>query len=352
MKSIFFILLFPLSIIYGWIVKLRNHLYNIGNKPSVEFDLPTICVGNLTVGGTGKTPHIEFLVRLLKDKFRISTLSRGYGRKTKGFILANETVKPHEIGDEPMQYFQKFGGEIAVAVGEERVLAIPHILMDLPDTQIILLDDAFQHRKIKPSLNILLTDFNSPFYEDYFIPSGRLRDSRAEAKRAEVIVVSKCPSDLSESNKKLIEMEIRKYAKPNTPIFFSSIKYGKAKALNAETIEMIENKKVILLTGIAQTKPLERYVSRNYEILEHIKLKDHAEYSSSISENILNVFGRFKAEKPIIITTEKDGVKLSEIGELRNLPIYSLPIEIYLLWKQVEFEQLVLQHVREKLGEE
>ena len=346
MKTLIFILLFPFSLIYGAIVKMRNHLYNIGSKPSVGFDLPTICVGNLTVGGTGKTPHIEFLIRLLKDKFRVATLSRGYGRKTKGYILAEKNVRPHEIGDEPMQYFQKFGKEIAVAVGEERVLAVPNILMDLPDTKVILLDDAFQHRKIQPSLNILLTDFNRPFYQDYFLPAGRLRDSRAEAKRAEIIVVSKCPQDLSENEQLEIEAEIRKYAKPETPIFFSSIRYGSIQPINKK-IEGLETEKAILLTGIAQSEPLEKYVSKNFEVLEHVKLKDHADYDASVSATISAFFERCEKENPIIITTEKDAVKLVEIQELETLPIYSLPIEVYFLRKQANFEKLILSHVQE-----
>ncbi|MFT5617021.1 MAG: tetraacyldisaccharide 4'-kinase [Arenicella sp.] len=347
MKTLIFILLFPFSLIYGTIVKMRNHLYHIGSKPSVGFDLPTICVGNLTVGGTGKTPHIEFLIRLLKDKFQIATLSRGYGRKTKGYILAENKIHSHEIGDEPMQYFQKFGKEIAVAVGEERILAVSNILMDLPDTNVILLDDAFQHRKIQPSLNILLTDFNRPFYQDYFLPAGRLRDSRAEAKRAEIIVVSKCPQNLAESKQIAIEQEIREYAKSETPIFFSSIRYSSIQPINKNTNDEIELEKVILLTGIAQTEPLEKYVSECFEILEHIKLKDHADYDASVSETILSVFERLEKEKPMIITTEKDAVKLAEIQELRNLPIYALPIEVYFLRKQSDFEKLIFSHIQE-----
>ncbi len=346
MKKLIFVFLFPFSLIYGTIVKMRNHLYNIGSKPSFGFDLPTICVGNLTVGGTGKTPHIEFLIRLLKDRFQIATLSRGYGRKTKGYILAGKKVRPHEIGDEPMQYFQKFGKEIAVAVGEERILAVPSILMDLPDTKVILLDDAFQHRKIRPSLNILLTDFNRPFYKDYFLPAGRLRDSRAEAKRAGIVVVSKCPQNLPESEQAKIVVEIRKYANPETPIFFSSIRYGSIQPIKNKVGEL-ESDKAILLTGIAQTAPLEKYVSENFAVLEHLKLKDHADYDASISKTISAVFEKFRKENPIIVTTEKDAVKLVEIQELENLPIYSLPIEVYFLSEQTNFEKLILSHIQD-----
>ena len=188
------ILLFPFSWLYYLITQIRNRLYDRGLKPSVKFELPVICVGNLTVGGTGKTPMIEHLIRLLQNRFKVATLSRGYGRATKGIRIAGPSENASTIGDEPFQFYTKFGKRITVAVGEERALAIPTILQECSDTQIILLDDGFQHRKVSPGFSILLTDYHRPFYNDFLLPSGRLRESRWGAERADVIVVTKCPS--------------------------------------------------------------------------------------------------------------------------------------------------------------
>ena len=203
-------LLYPFTLLYGTITDFRNHLYNMGQRPSIQFDTNVINVGNLTVGGTGKTPHVEYLIRLLHSQYKVATLSRGYGRKTKGFILANDEATAESIGDEPLQFYKKFKNECVVSVGEERALAIPHILTEHPETQVVLLDDAYQHRAVTPSFNILLTDYNRLFYQDYPFPSGRLRERRKGAKRANAVIVTKCPDDLSSSAQQAIEQQIRK----------------------------------------------------------------------------------------------------------------------------------------------
>ena len=194
----FRILLLPFALLYWLVIAIRNWLYNKKIIPSASFGLPLICVGNLSVGGTGKSPMVEYLVRLLKDQFKIATLSRGYKRKTKGYALANKESTALEIGDEPMQFHIKFP-DVPVAVGEERLDAIPQLLHDRPGTEAIILDDAFQHRAIKAGLNILLTDYNNLFTRDFYLPTGDLRDLKSEYKRAEIIVVTKCKPDLTDS---------------------------------------------------------------------------------------------------------------------------------------------------------
>ena len=189
-------LLYPFSLLYGLITDFRNVLFDKGFKSQTGFDIPIINVGNLTVGGTGKSPQIEYLIRLLADTYQVASLSRGYGRKTKGYILADEHANAEQIGDEPMQFFQKFGSKISVVVSEKRVEGVQQLLQEKPTTELILLDDAYQHRYITPSFNILLMDYHRPFYEDLTFPAGRLRERRRGANRADCIVVSKCPENL------------------------------------------------------------------------------------------------------------------------------------------------------------
>jgi len=215
--------LLPFALLYWLGISIRNWLYKKNILKSASFGLPLICVGNLSVGGTGKSPMVEYLVSNLKDKFKVATLSRGYKRKTKGYALANENTTALEIGDEPMQFHQKFP-DVPIAVGEERIHAIPQLLHDRPETQAIILDDAFQHRAIKAGLNILLTDYNNLFTRDFYLPTGDLRDSKSSYKRAEVIVVTKCKPDLAEVEKQKLVKEIN--LMPGQLIFFSAIVYG------------------------------------------------------------------------------------------------------------------------------
>ncbi|NJL11929.1 MAG: tetraacyldisaccharide 4'-kinase [Microscillaceae bacterium] len=230
MKLLWRMLMYPLTFLYCTITSIRNYLYDRGYWKSFSFDLPVISVGNLTVGGTGKTPHIEYLIRFLQAQYELSTLSRGYGRKSRGFRLAQPHDNAQSLGDEPFQLYQKFGTRIGVAVGEDRVAAIPHLLQERPQTQIVLLDDAFQHRPIAPQLNILLTDYGRLFYQDFPFPSGRLRESRRGARRADVIIVSKCSASLSEAEKTRIQENIGAYARKDVPVFFTTIAYESPRA--------------------------------------------------------------------------------------------------------------------------
>src|SRR6201991_3119222 len=217
------ILLFPVSLFYAVVVKMRNWCFDKKILSSTAFNLPIICVGNLAVGGTGKSPMVELLIRTLRSKFEIAVLSRGYKRKTRGYALANESTTALDIGDEPMQFHQKFP-DVAVAVGEERIVAIPQLLHDRPDTKVIILDDAFQHRSVRPGMNILLTDYSNLFTRDWWLPSGDLRDAPSSYKRADLIIVTKCPEDLRENERQSITQEIAPL--PHQQVFFSSIQYG------------------------------------------------------------------------------------------------------------------------------
>lgn len=334
-------LLWPVTVVYNAVTRLRNHLYNTGLKPSIQFEIPTVSVGNLTVGGTGKTPHIEYLIRLLKENSAIAVLSRGYGRQTKGIIIADEAANADIIGDEPMQFYRKFGDKVPVIVGEERVFAIPYLLEDFPDTQAILLDDAYQHRQLRASFQILLTDYNRPFYTDFLLPTGRLREARVGAKRADAIVVSKCPPRLSEQERRQIKQSIKAYSAPETPIFFSYIRYGNPVMMGMKPW----SQKIVAVTGIAQYQPFIDYLNTQGNVVKHLEFKDHHRYTSNDIEKILE-----EAGDACIVMTEKDAVKWEE-EEKRALweqkSVYYLPIEVGFIEEEAQFQQLITMHISE-----
>src|SRR5688572_23478840 len=265
------ILLFPFSGLYLLVTEIRNKLYDRRLKPSIKFDLPVICVGNLTVGGTGKTPMIEHLIRLLHPRYKLATLSRGYGRSTKGIRIATNHDDASTLGDEPYQFYTKFSKHIAVAVGEERALAIPTIVNERPETQVILLDDGFQHRRVRPGFSILLSDYHRPFYKDFLLPSGRLRESRWSANRADVIIVTKCPQEILEDEMIEIEKSIRHYAEK--PVFFTNIRYGTPMSFHKSS--MVASREVILVSGIGNVTPLVNYVKHNFNLIDHLEFRDH-----------------------------------------------------------------------------
>ena len=242
-------LLLPISLLYGGVVWLRNRMFDYNIFRSSSFNFPIICIGNLAVGGTGKTPMVEYLIRLLKDQHAVATLSRGYKRKTKGFAIAGKGTTALEIGDEPMQFHQKFP-EITVAVGEERLVAIPQLLHERPQTDVIILDDAFQHRSVRAGLNILLTDYKNLFTRDLMLPSGDLRDVRLSSQRAHIILVTKCKPGLLNKEKNEIIAEIG----PSTGqvVYFTSIEYGRPYHLfNKKEISITEDMDTLLVCGIA-----------------------------------------------------------------------------------------------------
>jgi tetraacyldisaccharide 4'-kinase len=333
--------LFPFAIAYDLATNIRNVLYDRGYKPSAAFEIPLISVGNVTIGGTGKTPMIEYLIRLL-GSYRVSTLSRGYGRKTRGLRIATETDNAATIGDEPSQLFRKFGSKVTVAVAEERVLGISSLLHDRPDTDVILLDDAFQHRKVRPSLQIVLTDFNRPFYTDFVLPMGRLRESRKGVSRADLIVVTKCPQDLQEEQMMRIEEEIRTYS--DKPVFFATVRYGTP--LGFEWNNVPATAKIVLVTGIAAPGNLVSYLKQHYSVIRHFDFPDHHSYNTAEIRKICEVAGR---EGASVITTEKDAVKLDSSGFREictGIPFFYLPIQTEFLKNGKEFDEMVLNVLR------
>lgn len=335
------ILLYPFSILYGWVARVRNRLYDIGVKPSAQFDIPVIGVGNITVGGTGKTPMVEYLIRLLRDEWNLATLSRGYGRKTRGFRIAKKGDTAHTLGDEPYQMYSKFGDKVVVAVGEERALAIPLLLHEHSETSAILLDDAYQHRAVKPSLNILLIDYNRLIFNDFMLPSGRLREPSEGASRADVIVITKCPIAVTEEDSMSIQHAVRELSAK--PLFFAGIQYGNLISFGSSTAQLGE--KAILVTGLASAQSFKKHVGKSFKIVDHLEYRDHHAYTKTD----INSFTKKGDNNTIIITTEKDMVKLiaTELMPLiEQMPLYYLPIECVLLKNGEDFDALVLDHVR------
>jgi tetraacyldisaccharide 4'-kinase len=341
----FRILLFPFALLYGLIVWIRNWMYDRGILRSASFGLPLICVGNLSVGGTGKSPMVEYLVRLLKDRYKVATLSRGYKRKTKGYSLASEQTTALEIGDEPMQFHRKFPG-IPVAVGEERIVAIPQLLHDRPETEAIILDDAFQHRAVKAGLNILLTDYNNLFTRDFFLPSGDLRDQRSSYERAQVIVVTKCKPDLTEEERLLLINEINPL--PHQKVFFSTIAYGTPYHItNQAGINLDEQTEVLLVTGIANPRSIKSYLEDQVDTYYLMNYSDHYIFSIDDWRDIKKRFTQIEADKKIILTTEKDAMRLLKFEqELAGVPFYVIPIEPYFLFDEgTMFDGIVLKFI-------
>ena len=317
MKFVRFIL-FPFSIIYHATTAIRNFLFDVGIFKQTMFKVPIIIVGNLSVGGTGKTPQIEYLIRLLKDSFKIAVLSRGYKRKTDGYILLNEKHSALDVGDEPLQYFKKFN-DIKVAVDANRVKGVNNLISQ-KSTEVILLDDAYQHRKIRGSFYILLTKFDDLFIDDYLLPTGNLRESSNGASRTDAIVVTKCPSDLSIKSQQSIQKRLQKF---NKQVYFTKITYGKIKSSkNQFSIDEISNYKVLLITGIANPKPLLSFLD-NKVSYKHYTYPDYHHFSAKELKVLMHKFDAIKSNKKILLTTEKDYIRLQ--GSLINL--YFIEIE-------------------------
>ncbi len=339
--GIFRFLLLPLALLYGIAVTIRNWLFDVKIIKSATFNFPLICVGNLVVGGTGKSPMVEYLVETLKPVYTVATLSRGYKRKTKGYALATAATTALEIGDEPMQFHTKFP-DVAVAVGEERLVAIPQLLHDRPATEVIILDDAFQHRYVNAGLNLLLTDCNDIFYKDWFLPSGNLRDQRKSYKRAHIIIVTKCPAGLNDEEKKQVIADI--HPLKHQHVFFTCISYGDAyHILSSARLPDLANKSVLLVCGIANPKPLQKYLQSHSAVFEEKLYGDHHIFTIDDLKDIRKRFEEMKGEDKIIITTEKDAVRLHKFDEqLSHMPFYVLPVKPrFLFGEEEQFNALV-----------
>jgi tetraacyldisaccharide 4'-kinase len=329
-------LLLPVSFVYGGIIWLRNWLFDKNYLKSAKFNFPIICVGNIAVGGTGKTPMVEYLIRLLQDNVPTATLSRGYKRKTKGFAIANANTTALEIGDEPMQFHQKFPG-ITVAVGEERLEAIPQLLHEKPATEVIILDDAFQHRHVNAGLNIVLTDYKNLYTRDFMLPAGDLRDTKTSMKRADIIVVTKCKPGLKKDEKDAIIREISPKKEQN--VFFTEIIYDKPYHLfSSSTTDITAETDILLVCGIANPKPLKEFITANAHTYDMLRYADHHIFSIDDLEDIREQFEKFVSANKIILTTEKDAVRLQKFeAELKDFPIYVLPIKHSFLFNEGAF---------------
>lgn len=325
------ILLFPLSLVYGLIIWIRNRLFDLKWLPSTSFNLPIICIGNLSAGGTGKSVMVEYLIRRWSAPEELAILSRGYKRKTTGYALANDRSTALEIGDEPMQFHLKFP-KLVVAVGEERVVAIPQLLHDRPNTRAIILDDAFQHRSVSAGLNILLTEYGNPFTRDWFLPTGDLRDEKSSYRRAQALVVTKCPPNLSETAAAALENEIKPL--PDQQLFFSCIRYGMPYHLvTAQKREIDPEMEVLLLSGIANPGPLKEFLQEKTNAYYELLFNDHHIFTIDDWKEIVKRFDQIQTSNKLILTTEKDAVRLMKfVAEIKQLPIYVMPIEMQLLF--------------------
>lgn len=338
-------LLFPFSLIYGLIIWVRNKMFDKGWISSSSFNLPLIGIGNLTAGGTGKSPMVEFIITKFMDQFRLAVLSRGYMRKTSGYAVANPQSTALEIGDEPMQFYNKFPS-VTIAVGEERIVAIPQLLHDVPDTEAIILDDAFQHRYVKPGLNILLTDCNNLFTRDWFLPTGDLRDLPSSYKRADVLVVTKCPPDLSHEQGE----ELRDELKPLThqELFYTAIHYGIPYHLFSKEKRPLNDKtEALLVSGIANPKTLKKYLSDNTAVYYDMLYSDHHIFTIDDLKDIRKRFESISSSNKVIVTTEKDAMRLIKFQQpLIEYPVYVIPIEMkFLFGGEKPFTELIANFI-------
>lgn len=330
------ILLFPLSIIYGLFSFLYSFLYDFKILEPIKFALPVLNIGNLTVGGTGKTPHTEYLINFLKPYIKVAALSRGYKRKSNGFleVSVNSTVK--DVGDEPLLFKLKYQ-ELGVFVSESRVEGISQILMKYPDVQTILLDDAYQHREIRPALNLLLTEYDRPFFDDFFLPYGRLREWKSAYKRADAVIVTKCPVDMTNENKENYIKELN--VKNHQRIFFSYYKYYDPYYIydNQRKLKLTNDKTVVLISALASTSYLINYledVGCDYHSLEY---NDHHEFTHDEIENLHKIYTALNSENKIILTTEKDAMRLNDHRKYlidNKLPIFVLPVSVDFLFNE------------------
>ena len=347
----FRILLLPFALLYWLIIAFRNWLYDKKITRSSSFGLPLICVGNLSTGGTGKSPMVEYLVAMLKDRFKVATLSRGYKRKTRGYALATEKSTALEIGDEPMQFHLKFP-EVPVAVGEERLVAIPQLLHDKPETQAIILDDAFQHRAVRAGLNILLTEHSNLFTHDFYLPTGDLRDQKSSYKRAHIIVVTKCNPGLTMEEKEEVIKDIRLLK--HQSIFFTSIQYGQVFHIIHNTGIHLDNRvEVLLVTGIANPGPLKELLEQSSGMYNMMQYSDHHIFTIDDLRDIKKKFGNIESTDKIILTTEKDAVRLVKFkNEIADLPVYVIPVRHHFLFgEEARFNSLVtdfIMHFKQK----
>lgn len=331
------ILLVPFALLIDLITRLRNGLYDRGVLNAFAFETNLVVIGNLSMGGSGKTPFTCYLIDFLKkSNLQVTTLSRGYRRKTSGFRLAGALDNAVTMGDEPFQYRLRHGDQVGVAVGEDRVLSIPDILFYRPQTDVILLDDAFQQRALAPSFSILLTRYDCPFYADWIFPMGTLREQRSNASRADVIIVSNCPASLSESEMQTIRVRANRYS--DAPVFFTKVNYESPVSFGVGELK----RKVIGISGIANPSPFEQHLKQNYQVKMAHRYLDHHRYTS---EDVRAILAEMDDETSLI-TTEKDYAKLVAFPELASASCFYIPIEIQFLRDEALFQSLLMERIK------
>ncbi|MFN8239377.1 MAG: tetraacyldisaccharide 4'-kinase [Bacteroidales bacterium] len=352
------ILLYPFSVLYGMVTGVRNFLYNTGFFESREFSIPIICVGNITVGGTGKTPHSEYLLELLGSKYRVALLSRGYRRKSSGFRIAGEGDNVNTIGDEPYQVYRKIPG-LLVAVSRNRVKGVEEIIIQSPETDVIVLDDGFQHRSLKPGLTILLTDYNRLMLDDHLLPYGELRESLVNMYRADIILVTKSPATLSPMERRIIVKNFNKAAYQH--IYFTTFTYKDAlpvfRPVSRGGVKpegpVTKGENIVVVTGIANPDPFIAYLSGSYHVVRHFRFGDHHEFTRKDIESIITCFNDPANKCNRVITTEKDAVRLQEFANIADLPVsafWYIPVGVQFLNEDgEEFDNLVTDYVRKNI---
>jgi tetraacyldisaccharide 4'-kinase len=349
------ILLYPLSLLYGLATGFRNFLYNLEILKSDEFPIPVICVGNITVGGTGKTPHTEYLARLLGKEFKVAILSRGYKRKSRGFMFAEQGSTAADIGDEPLQMFMKFP-EMTVAVDGNRVRGVKKILEERPETNVIILDDGFQHRRITPGYSILLSDFDRLMIRDHLLPYGNLRESLSNMSRADIILITKSPENISPIQRRILVREVDK--RPYQNLYFTSLTYknpvnvfnGSLPETDILAQEGIDKRGIILVTGIANPQQFHEYLDKKCSEIIHLKYEDHHSFTQTDIDKITEAWSSLKSSVKYVITTEKDAVRLREftnIAEKIRLVTFFITVGIdFLNDDRDEFDNLIIDYVR------
>ncbi len=349
------LLLYPLSWLYGAVVYFRNAMYNFNILKSKEFDVPVISIGNITVGGTGKTPHVEYLIQLLKDKFEVATLSRGYKRKTSGYKIVETSSAVIEVGDEPLQIKTHFPGN-TVAVCEKRVEGVEQLLnpenFKVPD--VVLLDDAFQHRKITPGINILLIDYNRPIKKDHLLPYGRLREGVSQMRRANIVIFTKCPDEVTPIMRRILQNDIGLF--PYQSMFFTTLEYDKLKPVFAakrldKSYYVEKSYSILIVTGIAFPKLVHDYVKKFSERTKIMAYPDHHNYTDEDIQLMVRNLESLPGEKKIIVTTEKDFMRLKDRDDLPDTfknSLYVLPTKVKFPGNEgKEFNKKILNYVGE-----
>lgn len=333
------VFLFPFAVLYDIVTRVRNLFYNVGIFKSSTASIKTICVGNIRVGGTGKSPFVEYLLRnSIKKNIRTGTLSRGYGRTSKGFLKANKTTLSSDIGDESFQYFKKFGDKIAVYVDEKRAHGVDLIKTQQSEIELIILDDAYQHRSFTSDYNILLTEYARPFFNDFLLPMGRLREARVGAKRADCVIVTKCPEYVSAKEKLDFTIKINKCTTPNTPIFFTEIAYSNPQALFDASLQINDYKNVVIVCGIDNPLPFIDFCKKKYNVVDVLIFPDHYAFN----ESDIDKMTQDKYKECAILTTEKDTSRLLlHAKKLEYRSVFYLPIEVKFVENENAFVSLL-----------